>query len=263
MLCLVGQKSRTLPPPARHIHPSGAIRRAFRSVEAPVEGAANLAKERSLNNRVASLWHLFGGPDIAAAGISLVDQTSRQLAHQQIAREIERHFTGHDLARLVGAVLEAEGYRTEVSPPGPDGGVDILAGRGPLGFEEPRLCVQVKSSSGHTEVPVLRALQGSMQTFSASQGMLVCWGGFTWTPRPRGAAEPLQRAALGSRRHRRRRLPHLRPASRRDPGRAASQESLDLGARRRGLDALRIRLRINATPKPSLAPLADGLGSSW
>ena len=102
-----------------------------------------------------------------------------ELAHQQILDHIRSRFTGHDLARLVDAVLRAEGYTTRLSPPGPDGGVDILAGRGSLAFEGPRICVQVKASTGPTDVTVFRSLKGTMQTFQATQGLLVSWGGFT------------------------------------------------------------------------------------
>ncbi|MGI4800326.1 MAG: restriction endonuclease [Janthinobacterium lividum] len=76
-------------------------------------------------------------------------------------------------------MLETEGYRTVVSPAGADGGVDILAGKGPLGFDPPRLVVQVKSQDSAVDVTVLRELQGVMHQFSADQGMLVAWGGVT------------------------------------------------------------------------------------
>lgn len=66
-----------------------------------------------------------------------------------------------------------------VSPPGADGGVDILAGKGPLGFDPPRLVVQVKSQDSAVYVSVLRELQGVMSQFNASQGLLVAWGGVT------------------------------------------------------------------------------------
>jgi len=101
-----------------------------------------------------------------------------QLAQDQIMRRIESSFTGHDLARLVEAVLRAEGYVTQLSSPGPDGGVDILAGQGSFGFRDPRLCVQVKSSQTPADVTILRSLQGTMQNFEADQGLLVSWGGF-------------------------------------------------------------------------------------
>jgi len=102
-----------------------------------------------------------------------------QLANDQIVARIEGRFRGHELARLVNAVLCAEGYFTQMSPPGRDGGVDILAGRGSLGLDSPRLCVQVKSSSSPSDVNVLRALQGTMQNYKAEQGLLVSWGGVT------------------------------------------------------------------------------------
>lgn len=100
------------------------------------------------------------------------------MARDQIVGHLEKQFKGHALARLVEAVLQAEGYVTRLSPPGPDGGADILAGRGVLGFEQPRICVQVKSSSSPADVTIFRTLQGTMQSFSADQGLLVCWGGF-------------------------------------------------------------------------------------
>ena len=101
-----------------------------------------------------------------------------QQAHDQIVAKIQERFTGHELTRLVDAVLQADGWVTSRSAPGPDGGVDILAGRGPLGLDAPRLCVQVKSQNSPADVTVYRTLQGTMQTFKAEQGLLVCWGGF-------------------------------------------------------------------------------------
>lgn len=102
-----------------------------------------------------------------------------QAAHDEIVQYIGAKFAGHGMARLVAAILEAEGFQTRVHPPGPDQGVDILAGRGPLGFAEPLLCVQVKTTEDPADVTVLRALQGTMNTFGATHGLLVSWNGFT------------------------------------------------------------------------------------
>ena len=101
------------------------------------------------------------------------------IAHQRILDHVRVRFTGHDLSRLVGVVLEADGYKTMVSPPGPDGGIDILASKGSLGFETPRLCVQVKATNSPADVNVYRALTGTMQSFGAKHGLLVSWNGFT------------------------------------------------------------------------------------
>ena len=121
-----------------------------------------------------------GEPTIAVAEeegqINLAQQ-----AEDQIRKFIDERFKGHDLARLVTALLVAQGYQVQMSPPGADGGVDVIAGRGPLGFEPPRLVVQVKSSVEPVDVKVLRELQGVMKGFGAEQGLLIAWGGFKRT----------------------------------------------------------------------------------
>src|SRR3989304_1214290 len=101
-----------------------------------------------------------------------------QAAKDQILKHIDHKFKGHELAILVEAVIQAQGYITSLSTPGPDGGVDILAGAGQMGFDKPKICVQVKSSSSPADVNVLRNLVGTMQKFKADQGLLVSWGGF-------------------------------------------------------------------------------------
>ena len=78
----------------------------------------------------------------------------------------------------VGVVESRVNPARVVGVAGPDGGVDILAGKGPLGFDSPRICVQVKSGHQVSGVNVLRELQGVMQTFKADHGPLVSWGGF-------------------------------------------------------------------------------------
>jgi restriction system protein len=102
-----------------------------------------------------------------------------QHAKDQIVKFMAAKFVGHNLARLVEAILKAQGYVTTRSEPGKDGGIDILAGSGPLGFNEPRICAQIKSSSSPIDVSVLRELRGVMQRVGANEGLLVSWGGFT------------------------------------------------------------------------------------
>lgn len=101
-----------------------------------------------------------------------------QAASDEVTAFIRGRFPDHDMARLVEAVLKAEGYWTFRSPPGPDGGADILAGRGSLGLDGPSLCVQVKATEALVDVKVFRELAGTMAAFKATQGLLVSWGGF-------------------------------------------------------------------------------------
>lgn len=132
---------------------------------------------------------LAGHPEGGAAGQSRADEEPiaesapdiRMLAREQIRERIGRKFSGHGLARLVGDVLTGMGYVVNVSPPGADGGVDLLAGSGPMGLESPRLAVQVKT--GNVGVDEFRALSGILDNFDAEQGLLVAWGGFRGTVR--------------------------------------------------------------------------------
>lgn len=95
----------------------------------------------------------------------------------RIQSYIAERFAGHGLARIVGAVLEAEGFECQVVDPGPDGGIDVYAGRGPLGLDSPRLIVQVKSSPTPVDAKVVRELHGVLSTHGADQALLVAWGG--------------------------------------------------------------------------------------
>lgn len=117
--------------------------------------------------------------------IADLEQRSTDLIRERIAQR----FKGHHLAELVAALLETQGYRARVSPRGVDGGVDILAGRGPLGFDGPRLVVQVKSQDAKVDVRVLRELTGVMGRFRAEHGLLVGWGGFNQAVRAEAASE--------------------------------------------------------------------------
>lgn len=99
-------------------------------------------------------------------------------SNDEIRKYIAERFRGHDLARLVEAVLTAQGYFTFLSPPGADGGVDILCGRGDLGLDQPRICVQVKSTDGPIDITTVRQLDGVMNRFAATHGLFVSWGGF-------------------------------------------------------------------------------------
>ena len=101
-----------------------------------------------------------------------------EYARDRIRQYIGRRFAGHGLARVVAAVLEAQGYKVRVAPAGPDGGLDVIAGQGPMGFDPPKLGVQVKSGSEAVDTGVLHQLQGVLKNFGAERGLIVAWGGY-------------------------------------------------------------------------------------
>lgn len=104
------------------------------------------------------------GPEGAEELDSSESVDLERLGRDLIATYIIQKFKGHGLARLVEAVLKAQGYSTLTSPPGPDKGIDILAAPGPLGFGRPRICVQVKSQESPVDTPTLNQLIGRCRT---------------------------------------------------------------------------------------------------
>ena len=115
-----------------------------------------------------------GGEEAAEAS----EANLEELAADRIERLIEARFKGHGLASLVEAILQAEGYTTYRSPEGADGGADILAGGGELGFGKPQICVEVKSGSDPVDRPTVDKLIGAGQKFGAETCLFVSWGGF-------------------------------------------------------------------------------------
>lgn len=86
-------------------------------------------------------------------------------------------FQSHQLSELTAAILRARGLTCVVSPPGPDKGIDIVAGGGPLGLDSPRIVVQCKSGQSPVDISVIQRLQGAMGTTGAEQALLVTFGG--------------------------------------------------------------------------------------
>lgn len=114
--------------------------------------------------------------DLAAESIDL-----EQEGLDRISMLIQSKFSGHGLTWLVEAILKAEGYTTYLSPEGADGGADILAGKGALGFGGPQLCVEVKSHEAPVDRETVDKLLGAMSKFNAPQGLFVSWSGFKKT----------------------------------------------------------------------------------
>ncbi len=109
--------------------------------------------------------------------LPLVAAEIEELTRDFILGKLAQELKGHPFAAFVAHLLGTMGYRTRVSPEGPDGGIDIVAHRDELGFEPPIVKVQVKSGSGNIGQPEVSALLGTLA--SSEFGLVVTLGGFT------------------------------------------------------------------------------------
>ena len=122
-------------------------------------------------------------PDVDPNGELDLDQEIKD----RIVARLKQRFAGVRLEHLVASILRASDYEAMETTAGPDGGVDIVAGRGELGFGQPRLCVQVKARRGPVGLAEYDRLMGNLDTFRAEHGLLVSLGGFTKPVRDRNA----------------------------------------------------------------------------
>lgn len=84
----------------------------------------------------------------------------------------------YEFQKLVADLLKAIGYHvTWISPPGKDGGVDILAYTDPLGTQGPRIKVQVKQQQKPVTDPDLKSFMANIGQHDS--GIFFCTGGFT------------------------------------------------------------------------------------
>ena len=82
-----------------------------------------------------------------------------------------------EMQELVAGILRAMGYKTQVSPAGPDRGADIMASPDGFGFEKPRIVVEVKHRDGQMGSAEIRSFLGGRH--EDDRGLYVSTGGFT------------------------------------------------------------------------------------
>lgn len=111
--------------------------------------------------------------DSVAAVAQDIEDTSYDFVVKRLAQETK----GHPFAAFVAHLLGTMGYKSRVSPPGSDGGVDILAHKDELGFEPPIIKVQCKSSGATVGDPEVSALYGKVG--SGEFGLFVTLGTFS------------------------------------------------------------------------------------
>lgn len=82
-----------------------------------------------------------------------------------------------EMQELVAGLLRAMGYKTRISPNGADRGKDIVASPDGLGFEDPRIVVEVKHRGAAMGSQEIRSFLGGRH--ANDKGLYVSTGGFT------------------------------------------------------------------------------------
>ncbi|QLF95052.1 restriction endonuclease [Pseudomonas sp. ABC1] len=98
------------------------------------------------------------------------------LAFERI-KDLINSLTWEEMQDLVAGLLRAMGYKTLVSPAGPDRGKDIIASPDGFGFENPRIIVEVKHRKEQMGSQQIRSFLGGRH--KDDRGLYVSTGGFT------------------------------------------------------------------------------------
>jgi len=109
--------------------------------------------------------------------VAQVAETVKESTRDFVAKRIAKELKGHESAHLVANLLHVLGYNTRVSPPGTDGGIDVVAFKDALGIEPPIVKVQVKSGDGSVGDPEVSQLFGKVDP--GEYGLFVTFGTFT------------------------------------------------------------------------------------
>jgi restriction system protein len=127
------------------------------------------------------------GEAIPSTGAREQEARNRELIGRQISR-----LGWEETQDLVGAVLEALGYKANVAARGADGGVDIHACRDPLFLHPPIIKVQVKAKPTKKIPPdEIRQLNGLVDR-TGERGIFVATGGFTGSAEAEAAQMGIQ-----------------------------------------------------------------------
>lgn len=110
-------------------------------------------------------------PSNEVTDIDWVDQ-SRELIKDKILK-----LSHEEMEQLAAVILRAMGYKTRVTPKGPDRGVDVLASPDGLGLEEPRIKVEVKHRSTTMGAQEIRSFLGGLH--EGDKALYISTGGFT------------------------------------------------------------------------------------
>jgi len=115
--------------------------------------------------------------EIGAEKLSFTFEEAEERAWGQIEKFLQTS-DPFEFQDIVADLLTAMGYHVSwVSPPGKDGGVDIVAYTDPLGVQGPRIKVQVKRTQTKISHEVLRAFVATINM--SDVGIYVCLAGFT------------------------------------------------------------------------------------
>ena len=160
-----------------HPEPEAFYRRAVKLYAEWKASQPNADPSDSVTNVLLPADEISASLDTSAKAVSVTFDEAEEQAWSEISSYL-RAMNPYEFQDLVADLLRAMSYHVSwVSPPGKDGGVDILAWPDPLGTRPPRIKVQVKRQQQAVSVDGLRSFMAVLGDDDV--GLFVSTGGFT------------------------------------------------------------------------------------
>jgi restriction system protein len=134
-------------------------------------------------------------PDVEELALPIQAAVVEESTEDFVLRQLSTELKGHPLASLVADLLRTMGFRTRVSPPGADQGIDIVAHRDELGLERPVIRVQVKSGAGNVGDQEVSAF--SAKVADTESGLFVTLGSYSTQAQNTARSQPRIRLVGG------------------------------------------------------------------
>lgn len=147
-----------------------------------IDAKPGMSREQLIAKYAAAHPDFKRGHIISGASID-TDRDARDLLGDVEARALEfikdklTELDWDEMQELTAGILRAMGYKTRVARPGPDRGADIVASPDGLGFEMPRIVVEVKHRQGQMGAKEVRSFLGGRH--KDDRGLFVSTGGFS------------------------------------------------------------------------------------
>jgi restriction system protein len=140
-------------------------------------GDSVLAEIRSLAAGVRPQTQATSEDDVEKEESEVIFNDTLSKAHEFIKDKI-LSISFDDMEALTAALLRSMGYKTRVTPKGPDQGRDVIASPDGLGFQAPRIIAEVKHRPNESMgAEKIRGFIGGLR--EGDRGLYVSTGGFT------------------------------------------------------------------------------------
>lgn len=124
-------------------------------------------------------------PDPTIVDVSKgIEDSTRDFIYKKLSKELK----GYPFEKFVAHLLNIIGYKTRLSTPGGDGGIDIIAHKDELGIEPPIIKVQIKSVDGNITPDKVQALYGNVEP--GEYGLFITLSSFSKQAADFGRSKP-------------------------------------------------------------------------